>query len=56
MIFSCSMIEPGHPCLTMSGNASSCCERTWMKWMSSPSISVMNCGRAFSFASHLRQS
>ena len=24
-----------------------------MKWMSSPSISVMNCGRAFSLASHL---
>jgi hypothetical protein len=24
--------------------------------MSSPSISVMNCGRAFSLASHLRQS
>ena len=31
-------------------------ERTWMKWMSSPSISVMNCGNAFSFASHVRQS
>ena len=24
MIFSCSMVEPGHPCVTMSGNASSC--------------------------------
>ena len=56
MIFSCSMIEPGHPCVTISGSASSCWERTWMKWMSSPSISVMKCGRAFSFASHLRQS
>jgi hypothetical protein len=56
MIFSCSMIEPGHPCVTISGNASSCGERTWMKWMSSPSISVMNCGRALSFASHGRQS
>jgi hypothetical protein len=21
MIFSCSMIEPGHPCVTISGNA-----------------------------------
>ena len=30
-----------------------CSERTWMKWMSSPSISVMNCGSAFSFASTL---
>src|SRR6266704_2028667 len=27
-----------------------------MKWMSSPSISATNCGRAFSLASHLRQS
>ena len=34
MIFSCSMIEPGQPCVTMSGSASSCWERTWMKWMS----------------------
>ena len=56
MIFSCSMIEPGHPCVTMSGSASSCWERTWMKWMSNPSISVMKFGRALSFASHLRQS
>ena len=45
MIFSCSMIEPGHPCVTMSGSAFLCFERTWMKWMSSPSISVTNCGR-----------
>ena len=56
MIFSCSMTEPGQPCVTISGSASSCFERTWMKWMSSPSISVMKCGSAFSFASHLRQS
>jgi len=27
-----------------------------MKWMSSPSISVMNCGSAFSLASARRQS
>jgi hypothetical protein len=27
-----------------------------MKWMSTPSISVVNCGRAFSVASTLRQS
>ena len=26
-----SMIEPGDPCVTISGNASSCFERTWMK-------------------------
>ena len=31
MIFSCSMTEPGHPCVTISGSASSCWERTWMK-------------------------
>ena len=34
------MIEPGHPWLMMSGSASSWRERTWMKWMSRPSISV----------------
>ena len=28
MIFNCSVIEPGHPCVTMSGNAFSCLERT----------------------------
>ena len=56
MILSCSTIEPGQPWVTMSGSASSCFERTWMKWMSSPSISVMKFGRAFSRASHLRQS
>ena len=27
-IFSCSTTEPGHPCVTMSGNAFSCLERT----------------------------
>ena len=56
MIFSCSMTEPGHPWQTMTGNASSCLERTWTKWMSSPSISVMNCGKSFSLFSQLRQS
>ncbi len=50
------MTEPGQPCVMISGNASSCWERTWMKWMSSPSISVVNWGKAFSFASALRQS
>ena len=28
MIFISSMIEPGHPCVTISGNAFSCFERT----------------------------
>jgi hypothetical protein len=40
----------------ISGNAFSWGVSTWMKWMSSPSISVVNCGRAFSFSSALRQS
>jgi hypothetical protein len=31
MIFNCSMIEPGQPCVTISGSASSCRERTWTK-------------------------
>ena len=56
MIFSCSTVEPGHPCVTISGNASSCSERTWMKWMSTPSISVTKCGRAANRSSNLRQS
>ena len=56
MIFSCSIVEPGHPWVTMSGNASSCAERTWMKWMSTPSISVTKCGRAAKRRSNARQS
>ena len=50
------MTDPGQPWVTISGSASSWRERTWMKWMSTPSISVMNCGSAFSLASTLRQS
>ncbi len=56
MIFSCSITEPGQPWVMITGRAFGCLDFTWMKWMSSPSISVMNCGRAFSLASHLRQS
>jgi hypothetical protein len=56
MTASSSMIEPGHPWVMMTGSALSCSERTWMKWMSSPSILVMKWGRPFSFASHRRQS
>ena len=47
------MTEPGQPCVMISGNAFSCCDRTWMKWISTPSISVVNCGSALSFASAL---
>ena len=56
MVSRSSMTDPGQPCVMISGNACSCRDLTWMKWMSSPSISVLNCGRAFSRASHWRQS
>jgi hypothetical protein len=56
MILSCSMIEPGQPWVTISGNAFSWRDLTWMKWMSRPSISVMKFGSALSLASHGRQS
>ena len=55
-IFICSMNEPGQPWETTSGSASSCLERTWTKWMSSPSISAMKLGTELSLASALRQS
>jgi hypothetical protein len=50
------MTEPGQPCVMISGNAFSCFDRTWMRWMSVPSISVVNCGSALSFVSVARQS
>ncbi len=56
MILSCSIVEPGQPWVTISGSASSCLERAWMKWMSTPSISVMKCGSAAKRASNARQS
>ena len=31
MIFNSSMIEPGQPCVTMTGNAFGFFDRTWMK-------------------------
>jgi hypothetical protein len=40
----------------ISGSAFSCRDFTWMKWMPIPSITVVNCGSAFSLASHARQS
>ena len=39
------MTEPGQPWVMISGSAFSCFDSTWMKWMSSPSISVVNCGQ-----------
>ena len=55
-VSSSSITEPGQPWVMISGTASSYDDFTWMKWMSSPSISVLNCGSAFSLASHLCQS
>jgi hypothetical protein len=40
----------------ISGNAHGCGDFTWMKWMSTPSIPVLNSGSAFSLVSQLRQS
>ena len=48
--------RPGQPCVMINGSAPSWRDLTWMKWMPSPSISVTNCGRALSLASHARQS
>ena len=39
------MTEPGQPWVMISGSAFSCADLTWMKWMSTPSISVVNCGK-----------
>jgi hypothetical protein len=50
------MTEPGQPWVMISGNAFSCGDLTWMKWMSTLSISVVNWGSALSSASALRQS
>jgi hypothetical protein len=53
---SSSMIEPGQPWVMTSGKASWCRDLTWMNCTSSPSSSVVNWGRAFSFFSQRRQS
>jgi hypothetical protein len=39
---SSSITEPGQPWVMISGSAFSWRDLTWMKWMSSPSISVLN--------------
>jgi len=38
-----SITDPGQPCVMMHGVAPSTGERTCRKWMSTPSIVVMNC-------------
>jgi hypothetical protein len=54
--FKNSTTEPGQPWVRISGSASGRGERTWAKTMRIPSISVWNCGSAFSRASVARQS
>ena len=39
---SISMTEPGQPWVMISGSASWCSDLTCTKWMSTPSISVVN--------------
>ena len=55
-VSSSSITEPGQPWVMTSANASACGDLTWRKWMSTPSISVVNWGSAFSLASQPRQS
>jgi hypothetical protein len=50
------MTEPGQPCVMISGIAFSFGDVTWMKWMSTPSMPVLNWGNALSLVSQLRQS
>ena len=50
------MTEPGQPWVMISGRAFSWGDLTWRKWMSTPSMVVVNWGRAFSLASQARQS
>ena len=38
----CSTTDPGQQWLMTIGSAPGCFERTWMKWMSRPSMLVMN--------------
>jgi hypothetical protein len=56
MIPSSSTTEPGQPCVIIAGNAFECGDFTWIKWTSTPSIAVLNCGSAFSCVSNVRQS
>ncbi len=42
-----SRTEPGQPCVRTSGKASGSGERTCRKWISCPSITVVNCATSF---------
>jgi hypothetical protein len=51
-----SAIEPGQPWVKMRGIAFGFLDLAWMKWISSPSIVVRNCGKRLSSDSNRRQS
>ena len=51
-----STIEPGQPCVMISGVAPGSGERTCAKCTFAPSIVVVNCGQSLSRASAARQS
>ena len=51
-----STIEPGQPCVTISGSASGSGERTWSECTRAPSISVRKWSNTLSRASARRQS
>jgi len=55
MIFNCSMIEPGHPCVTITrAHSDASNERDEVNVH--PAMFVVNCAGFFSLASTLRQS
>ena len=51
-----SSTEPGQPCDSSSGIGFAPLPCTCRKWMSMPSMRVLNCGQAFNCASVARQS
>jgi hypothetical protein len=56
MTFRNSTTEPGQPWVITIGKASGSGERTWTRWMASPSIVVRNCSNPLSRCSRARQS
>src|SRR5262245_11717452 len=51
-----SYTDPGQPWTRTRGKAVFSFERTWMKWIDIPSISVVNWGSSLNFFSWARQS
>lgn len=50
------MAEPGQPRAISHGMASGSGDRTYRKWMSRPSMVVLNCPKSFNIDSQRRQS